>query len=143
MKTKYLYIFIALTAFSFSLNAQTKKEGRFVQLVNEFNQAIINTDSTALKNLVWEDLSYGHSSGLIQDKAAFITGVINGPNFFKKFELQNQTIKVSGKNAVVRHLAIAQAVNRGKPVEIRFGNILIWQKKQGKWKLLARQGYKL
>lgn len=143
MKTKYLCILIAFTAISFSLNAQTKKEERFVQLVNEFNQAIINTDSTALKNLVWEELSYGHSSGLIQDKAAFITGVMNGPNFFKKFELQNQTIKVSGKNAVVRHLAVAQAINKGNPVEIRFGNILIWQKKQGKWKLLARQGYKL
>lgn len=143
MKTKYLCILIAFTAISFSLNAQTKKEERFVQLVNEFNQAIINTDSTALKNLVWEELSYGHSSGLIQDKAAFIAGVMNGPNFFKKFELQNQTIKISGKNAIIRHLAVAQAINKGNPVEIRFGNILIWQKKQGKWKLLARQGYKL
>lgn len=143
MKAKYLYILIAFSVISFSLNAQTKKEERFVQLVNEFNQAIINTDSTALKNLVWEDLSYGHSSGLIQDKAAFIAGVMNGPNFFKKFELQNQTVKVSGKNAIVRHLATAQAVNKGNPVEIRFGNILIWQKKQGHWKLLARQGYKL
>jgi len=143
MKAKYLYILIAFSVISFSLNAQTKKEDRFVKLLNEFNQAIINTDSTALKNLVWEDLSYGHSSGLIQNKAAFIAGVMNGPNFFKKFELQNQTVKVSGKNAIVRHLAIAQAVNKGNPVEIRFGNILIWQKKQGHWKLLARQGYKL
>lgn len=143
MKTKYFCIFIALTSISFSLDAQTKKEERFVQLVNEFNHAIISTDSTVLKNLVWEDLSYGHSSGLIQDKAAFIAGVMNGPNFFRKFELQNQTIKVSGKNAVVRHIAIAQAVNKGNPVEIRFGNIMVWQKKQGKWRLLARQGYKL
>lgn len=143
MKAKYLYILIAFSAISLSLNAQTKKEERFVQLVNEFNQAIISTDSTALKNLVWKDLSYGHSSGAIQNKAAFIAGVMNGPNFFRKFELQNQTIKVSGKNAVVRHIAIAQAVNKGNPVEIRFGNIMVWQKKQGKWRLLARQGYKL
>jgi len=143
MKLKYICILITLAGISFSLNAQTKKEQRVVQLVNDFNQAIISTDSTGLKNLVWEDLSYGHSSGLVQDKAEFIAGVMNGPNFFKKFDLQNQTIKVSGKNAVVRHVAIAQAVNQGNPVEIRFGNILIWQKKQGHWKLLARQGYKL
>ncbi len=143
MKAKYFCILIALAAISFSLNAQTRKEERFVQLVNEFNQAIISTDSAALKNLVWKDLSYGHSSGTIQDKTAFIAGVMNGPNFFKKFELQNQTIKISGKNVVVRHIAIAQAVNKGNPVEIRFGNIMVWQKKQGKWRLLARQGYKL
>ncbi len=143
MKAKYFYILIAFSAISFSLNAQTKKAERFVQLVNKFNQAIISTDSTTLNNLVWEDLSYGHSSGAIQDKTAFISGVMKGPNFFKKFELQNQTVKISGKNAIVRHLAIAQAVNKGNPVEIRFGNILVWQKKKGQWKLLARQGYKL
>ncbi len=140
---RYYCMLTTLMVLSFSLNAQTKKEERFVQLINEFNQAIINTDSTVLKKLVWDDLSYGHSSGLIQDKAAFIAGVINGPNFFKKFDLQNQTINISGKNAVVRHLAVAQAVNKGNPVEIRFGNILVWQKKHGEWKLLARQGYKL
>lgn len=140
---RYYCMLTTLMVLSFSLNAQTKKEERFVQLINEFNQAIINTDSTVLKKLVWDDLSYGHSSGLIQDKAAFIAGVINGPNFFKKLDLQNQTINISGKNAVVRHLAVAQAVNKGNPVEIRFGNILVWQKKHGEWKLLARQGYKL
>jgi|UniRef100_UPI00404B7A95 hypothetical protein len=141
--SKYLRILITLLVFSFSLNAQTKKEVYFVNLMNEFNQAIIMTDSTALKNLVWDCLSYGHSSGLIQEKAAFINGVMNGPNFFRKFDLEDQTIEVSGKTAVIRHLVTAYANNKGKDVVIRFGNILIWQKKHGDWKLLARQGYKL
>jgi len=141
--TKYFYLFIILSGLSFSLQAQTKKEKHLIQRMNDFNQAIIHTDSTALKNLVWDELSYGHSSGLIQNKTAFISGVMNGPNYFKKFDLQNQSVELQGKTAVIRHVATAQAVNKGNQVAIRFGNILIWQKRQGVWKLLARQGYKI
>ena len=140
---RYLYPFIALIVLSISSHAQTKQENNITALVEKFNNAIINTDSTTLNNLVWNELTYGHSSGVVQDKAAFIQGVIKGPNFFKKFDLADQKIIISGKNAVVRHIATAQVINNGTPGEIKFGNILIWKKKNGKWKLLARQAAKL
>lgn len=140
---RYCIVFILLTGISLSLQGQTKKEKHIIQRMNALNQAIIDTDSTALKNLVWAELSYGHSSGLIQNKAAFISGVMNGPNYFKKFDLQNQTVEVQGRTAVLRHTATAQAVNKGNQVALRFGNILIWQKRKGVWKLVARQGYKI
>jgi ketosteroid isomerase-like protein len=138
---RYFYSFIVLFLLCVSVNAQSKKEKEIAALVDAFNDAIIRIDSTALKNMVADELSYGHSSGLVQDKAAFIKGVVNGPNFFKKFDLANKTVKVAGKNAIARHVATAQAINNGAPREIKFGNILIWQKKGGKWRLLARQGY--
>lgn len=140
---RYYFVFISLTIFSLNLQGQTKQEQLIIQLMNDFNQAIINIDSASLNTLVWDELSYGHSSGLIQSKADFISGVLNGANRFKKFDLQNQTVEVNGRTAVLRHVAIAQAVNKGKQVVIKFGNILIWQKRKGVWKLLARQGYKI
>lgn len=140
---KYFYVFITFTVISFNLNAQTKNEERFIQLIKDFNQAIINTDSTALNNMVCDELSYGHSGGVIQDKAAFIAGVMNGPTFFKSIDPQGQTLKLAGKNAIVRNIVVAQAVNKGGPLELKFGNIMVWKKEKGKWRLLARQGYKL
>ena len=140
---KYLKIFILLTAISLNTQAQSKKEAQIAKLVVAINNAIINTDSTALRNLTWDELSYGHSAGLIQDQKAFIAGVMNGPTFFKSIEPLDQKITMSGKNAIVRHIVTAKAVNKGNPLELKFGNIMVWQKKQGKWKLLARQGYKL
>lgn len=140
---KYLKITILLTAISLNTQAQSKKEAQIAKLVVAINNAIINTDSTTLRNLTWDELSYGHSAGLIQDQKAFIAGVMNGPTFFKSIEPLDQKITMSGKNAIVRHIVTAKAVNKGNPLELKFGNIMVWQKKQGKWKLLARQGYKL
>lgn len=142
MKRIILFMFLVLGA-GFSLQAQTKKEKQIAAKVNELNQAIISTDSGLLSGLVTDDLSYGHSSGAIQDKAEFIKKVIEGPNFFKSFELKDQKIEVSGKNAIVRNITVAQVVNNKVPGELRFGNIQIWKKVDGKWKLFARQGYKI
>lgn len=138
-----VYILIALCLFSINLKAQTSEVNKVTRLVNEFNNAIIQTDTTALNNLVHSKLSYGHSSGLIQDKNAFMRAIIAGPNFFKSFDLRDQTVTIAGKNAIVRHITTAQAINQGNPVEIRFGNLMVWQKYRGSWRLLARQGYKL
>jgi ketosteroid isomerase-like protein len=139
----YLKIFILLTAISINAQAQSKKEAQIAKLVIAINTAIINTDSITLRNLTSDELSYGHSAGLIQDQKAFIAGVMNGPTFFKSIEPYDQKITMAGKNAIVRHIVTAKAVNKGNPLDLKFGNIMVWQKKQGKWKLLARQGYKL
>jgi len=140
---KYLKILILLAAISLNAKAQSKKEAQIAKLVLAINNAIINTDSITLRNLTWDELSYGHSAGLIQDQKAFIAGVMNGPTFFKIIEPLDQKITMAGKNAIVRHIVTAKAVNKGNPLDLKFGNIMVWQKKQGKWKLLARQGYKL
>lgn len=140
---KYFYTFIAMFVLNMSIYAQSKQQKNLAALVETFNNAIIRTDSTALKGMLMDELTYGHSSGVIQNKSEFIQGVMKGPNFFKKIDLLDQTITVSGKNAIVRHKATAQVINNGMPGEIKFGNILMWKRKQGKWKLLARQGYKI
>lgn len=140
---KFYKLFILLTLVSLGSLAQSKKEVLISKLVIDINQAIIDRDSIALKNLTWDELSYGHSAGLIQDQNAFIAGVMKGPTFFKSIEPLDQKIIMAGKNAIVRHIVTAKAVNQGNPLDLKFGNIMVWQKKKGKWKLLARQGYKL
>ncbi len=140
---KRIYLLITFCLLCFNLKAQTPEELRVMQLVTDFNNAIIRTDTSALNNMVHKQLSYAHSSGLIQDRNAFIKAIMAGPNFFKSFDLRDQTVAIVGKNAIVRHITTAQAINNGNPVEIKFGNLMVWQKYRGSWKLIARQGYKL
>jgi hypothetical protein len=52
-------------------------------------------------------------------------------------------LNISGKNAVVRHLFITKGSNDGKMTDVRIGVLMVFQKKNGHWKLLARQAYKL
>ncbi len=112
--------------------------------VATFNEAMVNPERDLLERLCADELSYGHSSGIIQNKAEFIDDLINGPFNFLSVDSPEQTIQLSGDTAIVRHIFLASATNDGKPVDIRIGNMQVYKSdNEGKWRLLARQAYKL
>ena len=114
------------------------------QVVAAFNKAMVDPTAELMETLCAEELTYGHSSGLIQDRAAFIDDLVNGPFDFLSLEAADQTIHISGNTAIVRHIFLAKGTNAGEPADVRIGNMQVYQKgKDGKLRLLARQAYKL
>ena len=55
--------------------------------VIKFNNAMVNADSIQLADLTSDGLTYGHSSGLVQNKDEFIVDVIHGPFNFSVIDL--------------------------------------------------------
>ncbi len=114
------------------------------KVVEHFNAAMVNPSKEVLESLCSNGLTYGHSSGLIQNKEEFINDLINGPFDFSSVSAPEQTIHLTGNTAVVRHIFLASAIKEGQQLEIRIGNIQVYRRaKDGSWKLFARQAYKL
>jgi len=111
--------------------------------VDALYEAMVEKDEATLKNLTAENLSYGHSSGALEDKAQFIEAVMNGPFDYLSITPEDQNIILSGDVALVRHIFVTNALNDEKPVDIRIGNLMTFQKQNGEWRLLGRQAYKL
>ncbi len=113
--------------------------------VEVFIKGIVDADADLLEGISAEELMYSHSNGRTQNKADFIAEIINpGGLDFLRIDLEDQTIKVVGETAIVRHTLVADTV-RGSGATGLFvvGNLLVWQNQQGQWKLLARQSYRL
>ncbi len=87
---------------SSSLFAQSSDEKEIANRVESLRKAMIAADKPALIDLTAEDLTYGHSIGLIQDKASFIDGLLKGESVFKTIVLSDQTIKITGDVATVK-----------------------------------------
>ena len=105
---------------------------------------MIDGNQIALEQLTASQLSYGHSSGLIEDKNAYITAIIDGTSGFTSIDLTEQTISISGDVALVRHKFTAGTDNKGQqPGTVKLTVLQVWQKQKGKWLLLARQAAKL
>jgi ketosteroid isomerase-like protein len=130
-----LLVLVAVSASS----AQSKEEKAVAAAIERLTQAMLDGDRVALESLTAPELSYGHSSGLVEDRNAFIEALATGKSDFKEINLKNQTITIAGNVAIVRHELHGEA-NTG-PVKI--GILLIWQGKGDKWKLVARQAFKL
>jgi ketosteroid isomerase-like protein len=129
--------------FQVAVFAQSKDEKKVADAVAELRKAMIDADKQKLESLVAEDLSYGHSSGKIEDKATFIESLVSGRSDFLTMDLTDQTIDVKGKTAIVRHNLTADTNDNGKTGTVKLGVMLVWQKESGRWKLLARQAFKL
>jgi ketosteroid isomerase-like protein len=140
---KKIILFLLLFTTHLMANAQTKAESAVLAAVENLRSAMVSGDRTALDRIAAPELSYGHSSGKQEDKVSFVESIASGKSDFVSIELKNQTVKVAGKTALVRHELHAKTNDGGKPGEVHLGILLVWQKQGGDWKLLARQAYKL
>ena len=106
--------------------------------------AMIDPTAPALGALVADDLSYGHSGGVIQDKKDFVEVIASKKTVYKSIELSKQTVSVAGNNAIVRHAWESESgTGDGKWNVSKIGVLQVWQKDPGGWKLLARQAFKV
>jgi ketosteroid isomerase-like protein len=140
---KKITLLSLLFSMTLIVSAQSADEREVAAAVENLRKAMVDADKPALENIAAEELSYGHSNGLIQDKAAFVEAIASGKNDFKTIELSGQAITIAGNTAIVRHVFHAEVVNNGTPGTAHIGILLVWQKQKGKWKLLARQAVKL
>lgn len=141
---KKLILIFALFLLNLTLiNAQAVDEMKVSETVATLRQAMIDADKTVLAKILHEDLSYGHSSGTIDTKAMFIESLVSGNADFKTMNLTEQTIKIVGKNAIVRHKLLAETVNKGEASTAKLNVLLIFVKVKNKWVLLARQAAKI
>jgi ketosteroid isomerase-like protein len=123
--------------------AATSDEAAVSAAVEAFRAAMVAKDRKALTELTASTLSYGHSSGKIQDKAVFIEGAMDPKSTWKSITLSDQTVQVAGTNAISRFTFTGQNDSGGKTNDVKLGILMVWVKQRGKWRLLARQGYKV
>jgi hypothetical protein len=92
MKKRLLAAFFLL--FSVCAIAQSRKEVQVGKAVEEMRQLMINPEKEGLDQMTDEQLSYGHSSGVIDNKSDFIEKLLSGRSDFVSIELKDQTIQI-------------------------------------------------
>lgn len=142
MKTLVLSLLLISFSHASIASNSTKVITQIEQKVEALRVAMIDADAKKLRELTATNLNYGHSGGHVEDQAAFIEKIVSGKSDFVSIELRDQKIQIAKNVAIVRHTLIATTNNDGKPGNVTIGVMLIWQKQQGEWKLLARQAFK-
>jgi ketosteroid isomerase-like protein len=140
-KVKLLIGFLCLFS-GYIAAAPSSGEKDVAEAVGHLTQAMLNKNIPQLEALTAENLTYGHSSGKIQDKKDFISDIETGKSAFKTLEMLNQKITLSGDVALVRHHFSAQAIKGSELVPTEIENLQIWQKQNGKWLLIGRQAFR-
>lgn len=126
------------------------KSGSSIQMRKNLENAtallvktMLKPDAEILNNLFSDELSYGHSGGLIENKEKIIYGLTQGPFHFETIDIKDQTVQIIGDVGIVRHVLTTNYSENGKTGTLKFGILYVWRVENGNWKLLARQAAKL
>ena len=126
-----------------SVGAAAAEEAAVAQSIETLRQGILQQDKAKLDQVVASQISYGHSDGRSETKEQLINGVMNRKTTVKSLTFPELKVFVVGNNAVARHIYLGESELDGKQSTTRIGALQVWQKQDGGWKLLARQGFKL
>ena len=123
--------------------AQAADEGAVTEAVEILRKGILEADKAKLDQVAAPQVSYGHSDGRVQTKEQFIDGVITRKQTVKSLAFPELKIAVVGNAAIARHIYLSESELDGKATTTKIGALQVWQKQDGAWKLIARQGFKL
>jgi len=113
------------------------------EAVDALTKALLAGDGPALEALTHDGLSYGHSSGLVQDRAAFIEPLATKRAGFPSITLSDRSVSVVGDDAIARHVFTGESIANGKTSPVHIGVMQVWHRDGGRWRLLARQAFKI
>jgi len=140
---KRLTVMLLIFAAGLGVQAQSKDEVAIAASVEKLRLAMISGNKSDLESVLSQDLTYGHSSGKVENKEAFVDAITSKKSDFVQIDLSEQAISITGDVAVVRHILNASTNDGGKPGTVHLGIVLVWQKKKGEWKLIARRAFKV
>lgn len=133
-------MFVAVSSFAQQKNAEKEVD----QAVSKLLALMVTPDSTKLDQLLLNNLSYGHSSGKIQNKQEFMHSLLSGESdFLDDIIITDPKTIVQGNTALVRHKLMAQTNDKGIKGSVNLYILLIWSKEKAGWKLLGRQAVKV
>jgi len=145
MRKIILAVFLA-TLLTFSSKAQQNNSAQQAEVMTKMaslRNALLSKDSVTLSNLLADDITYGHSSGLIQTKAELIRSIVSGEQDYKSIEPTNMHVRIYDNAGVVNVNVKASVIYQGKPIDLNMAVTFTWVKINGDWKLVARQAVKL
>jgi len=141
MNTRFLSIILYLLSFTIAEAQPWKKD--IEKSIESLNKAMVLQDRQLLEKLTADELSYGHSTGLVENRKEFVNNVMSGPVKFVSINDSAQNMNRSGNIAIVRQFSFIKGTRNGEALDIKIGILMIWEKQGSLWKLLARQGFKI
>ena len=122
--------------------ASAADESAVTESVEILRKGLLEADKAKLEQVAASQISYGHSDGRVETKEQFINAVMTRKQVVKSLAFPDLNVAVVGNSAIVRHVYLSESELDGKATTTRIGALQVWQKQDGAWKLLARQGFR-
>ncbi len=110
----------------------------------ELYRAMLAFDYAALDGLLSEEVSYIHSTGVVETKAEYFAGLRQGLYEYGDITIPSGTTRLFHDVAMTSGVMEMLVGAKGSPKDtIRLQHVLIWRHETGTWRLLLRQATRI
>lgn len=114
-----------------------QNESDVLQRMKRLHEMMVQKE-TSVDQYLDDSLSYGHSSGWVENKSDFLSN-LEKRLVYHSIKEDSINVRVNGKVANIRFVGVYDSTLDGKRNEIRLKVLEVWVKKKKGWKLFARQ----
>jgi hypothetical protein len=139
-----LYVTVALTALLYPVAGITASECEHTsQTLRTLDQkrvdAQIQGDIATLGPLLGDDLTFIHASGLVQNKAEFLSDLKTGKRVYKSIKNSDLNIRMLQGAAVITARSDIDVAFEGKENALSVRVTEVYAERNGRWQLIAYQ----
>lgn len=109
------------------------------KLENERYESMLAKDVAKLDSLLDERLRYIHSSGVVDTKQSYLSGLSDGMWDYRKITREDQTIVPLGDSALVFNHLMIDLVVKGVQKTVDSNALAVWARSEAGWRLVAVQ----
>ncbi|MFN7947643.1 MAG: nuclear transport factor 2 family protein [Blastocatellia bacterium] len=131
---------LALTA---AATAQTADEKQVLKLEQQWVEALTKADTAALERIYHNDLTYTHSSGVVDTKASYLAGLKSGNTKYLALDRDEVKVRIYGNTAIVTCKAAIKLLNKEQPVNFTARVLHVYIRQGGRWQMVAHQTTRL
>jgi len=111
--------------------------------VTRLDKALVEKDTAALKKLLHNNVTFGHSNGWVESKDDVIKDVISGKLDYHTIKSDSLTWKTESNWASVRSITKVEVTVNDNKTELKLHILEVWLRTDKGWQLIARQSTKL
>jgi hypothetical protein len=106
--------------------------------LDAWKAAMLKKDAAALEKIFHADLSYGHSSAMVETKEQAIKHVVESAGW-EAIELADTTVRLQGNFALVNGKTDMHQRGKDKVTISKLTVLTVWIKGRQGWQMIARQ----
>jgi hypothetical protein len=133
---------VLMASVSHGVSAQTPAVEQAVRQIEDRRiKAMIDDDFATLEAILADDLTYGHSSGVADTKAAYLEALRSGKTKYLTFDRAPSVVRVYGNTAIITGTATLSLRGQAAPFSLRY--TLAYVMREGQWRMVAWQSTRL
>jgi len=137
MKVRLTIVVLLISFFSFGQTSYLRAA------VAKLDKALIEKDTAILKQLLHDNVTYGHSNGWVETKADVLKDLTSGKLVYHTIKPDSSTWKTEVNWASRRSKTRVEVSLNGNRMDLNLHVLEVWLKTNKGWQLIARQSTKV